>query len=215
MGRYIDISHNFAIYDVPKGGGTTIRGWLYFANKRFLDLNDSNGYLTLTSNASDYIKDIGYEICNFIPWSKGPSICIVRNPVDRFISLYNDKINKEKKCGNPPPSFSDFTLNFASFIKNNDRKHPGNPKLKYLEYHFAPQSQILGINKDYYEQIFDISEINTKVKSYLEKKWMIELPFLQCRKSKIYNKIIPNRKELKIIEELYRIDLSSDWIFKG
>ena len=216
MGRFVDKECNFAIYNVPKGGGTTLRSWIYFAKKGELALeNQGDGYINQASKTHSYLKKIGYEVCNFMPWTKGPSICIVRNPIKRFISLYHDKIVKLKRCGDPPPSFSDFTCNFASFIKDNDFPHPANLSLKNLEHHFAPQSLILGNNKDYYEHIFDITEINTKVKSYLEKRWGIELPSLHCRKTKTLNDVKPSSIDLKYIEEIYRIDLSCNWICRN
>ena len=129
--------------------------------------------------------------------------------------MYKDKIVKEKRCGNPPPSFSDFTSNFASFIKDYDFPHGANKNLNFLEHHFSSQALILGSNEDYYEHIFDISEINTKVKSYLEKRWGIELPFLHCRKAKTSEDVKPSRKDLRNIEEIYRIDLSCNWICRG
>ena len=216
MGRFIDKECNFAIYNVPKGGGTTIRSWIYFVNTGELALrNQGDGYINQAPKTYSYLRKIGYEVCNFIPWSKGPSICIVRNPINRFISLYLDKIVKEKRCGNPPPSFSDFTCNFARFIKDNDFPHGANRNLNFLEHHFASQSLILGKDEDYYEHIFDISEMNTKVKSYLEKRWGVELPSLHCRKAKKNSEIIPNPKDLKHIEEIYKIDLSCNWICMG
>lgn len=213
MGRFIDKEYNFAIYNVPKGGGTTIRNWIYYAKTGELAIEDQgDGYINQAPKTYSYLRKIGYEVCNFIPWSKGPSICIVRNPIHRFISLYNDKIVKEKICGNPPPSFSNFTSNFASFIKDNDFPHGANKNLNYLEHHFAPQSLILGNNQDYYEHIFDITEINTKVKSYLEKRWGIELPSLHCRKTKTLKDVKPTSIDLKYMEEIYKIDLSCNWI---
>lgn len=216
MGRFIDKEYNFAIYNVPKGGGTTLRSWIYFAKTGEMALKDEgDGYLNQASKTYSYLREIGYEVCNFINWGKGPSVCIVRNPINRFISLYKDKIVKEKRCGTPPPSFSDFTRNFAEVIKNNDFPHPPNPSLKYLEHHFAPQTLILGNNEDYYEHIFDISEINTKLKSYLEKRWGIELPILHCRKAKMLEDIKPSSRDLKFLEEIYRTDLSCEWICRG
>ena len=152
MGRFIDTEYNFAIYNVPKGGGTTIRNWIYYAKTGELAIEDQgDGYINQAPKTYSYLRKIGYEVCNFITWPKGPSICIVRNPIHRFISLYNDKIVKEKICGNPPPSFSNFTSNFACFIKDNDFPHGANKNLNYLEHHFAPQSLILGNNEDNYE----------------------------------------------------------------
>ena len=49
MGRYIDKEHGFAIYNAPKGGGTTIRSWIYFAKTGELELKDEgNGYINQT-----------------------------------------------------------------------------------------------------------------------------------------------------------------------
>jgi hypothetical protein len=213
VGRFVDLSCNFAIYNAPKGGGTTLRSWIYFAKTGEMAVTDEgNGYINQGQKTFKYLADIGYEVCNFIPWSIGPSVCIVRNPVDRFISLYMDKVVREKKCGDPHPSFREFCRNFATIIQTNDHAHGANPALNYLEHHFSPLSLIFGEDKGYYDKIFDISEINTLVKPYLEKQWGLELPSLHCRRANQKEKIIPDKEELRFIEEIYEVDLSLNWI---
>jgi len=213
MGRYIDKEHSFAIYNAPKGGGTTIRSWIYFAKTGELALKDEgDGYINQTKKTYQLLREIGYEVCNFIPWLDGPSICIVRDPVDRFMSIYKDKIQKEKKCGNPPPTISEFVRDFENLVKANDHPHGANPNLNYLDHHFAPQSLIFGTNEDYFEHIFQMNEINTKLKSYLEDRWRLQLPDLHCRKSAKTNKSTLNEEDLYIIKDFYRSDFACDWI---
>ena len=213
MGRFIDQENGFAIYNAPKGGGTTIRSWIYFAKTGELAIqNEGGGYLNQKPKTYKQLKNIGYEVCNFIPWALGPSICIVRNPVDRFISAYKDKIIREKKCGNPPPSLSEFIDDFERLITTNDHQHGANPNLRYLEHHFAPQTLIFGENKDYFQHIFMMHEISTNLKSYLEKQWGVELPNIHCRKVQKNKTIVPSQGDRKRIEEIYKADFSCEWI---
>ena len=55
MGRFIDKNHGFAIYNAPKGGGTTIRSWIYFAKTGELALKDEGeGYINQTKKPANY-----------------------------------------------------------------------------------------------------------------------------------------------------------------
>lgn len=213
MGRFVDKEHHFALYNVPKGGGTTLRSWIYFSRTGQLAIKDEGaGYINQESKTYKYLKDIGYEVCDFVPWIDGPSVCVVRDPVDRFISLYRDKIVREKRCGEPIPTLGEFCRNFANLMEAHDFPHGANPDLNYLGHHFAPQSLIIGKNKDYFEHIFKMEEIDTSLKVYLEGKWGISLPSLHCRKAEKRSKIIPSTEELLLIREIYKSDYSLDWI---
>ena len=213
MGRFVDKKHHFALYNVPKGGGTTLRSWIYFSRTGQLAIKDEGaGYIQQASQTYKYLRDIGYEVCNFIPWTGGPSVCVVRDPVDRFISLYRDKIVREKRCGEPIPTLGEFCKNFANLIEAHDFPHRVNPSLNYLGHHFAPQSLILGKNKDYFEHIFKMEEIDTSLKIFLEGKWGVELPSLHCRKAEKENKVIPSTEELRLIREIYKTDYALGWI---
>jgi len=56
MGRFIDQENGFAIYNAPKGGGTTIRNFIYFAKTGELAIqNEGGGYL---NQVKDYVKEI-------------------------------------------------------------------------------------------------------------------------------------------------------------
>ena len=216
MGRFVDRDHGFAIYNAPKGGGTTIRSWIYFAKTGELALRDEgNGYINQAKKTSKSLKEMGYEVCNFIPWMDGPSVCVVRDPVDRFISTYKDKIQREKRCGNPPPTLSEFIRDFENLVKTNDKPHGANPNLNFLEHHFAPQSVILGSDKNYFEHIFRMSEINTKLKEYLEKRWDLQLPDLHCRKAQMSARPTPTKEDLRLLEKIYQLDFACEWISSG
>ena len=216
MGRFVDRDHGFAIYNAPKGGGTTIRSWIYFARTGELALKDKGeGYLVQEQKTYKFLNEFGYEVCNFIPWMDGPSVCVVRDPVDRFISTYKDKIQREKRCGNPPPTLSEFIRDFENLVKTNDKPHGANPNLNFLEHHFAPQSVILGSDKNYFEHIFRMSEINTKLKEYLEKRWDLQLPDLHCRKAQMSARLTPTKEDLRLLEKIYQLDFACEWISSG
>ena len=51
MVHFIDKNHGFAIYNAPKGGGTTIRSWIHFAKTGELALRDKgNHYINQAKN---------------------------------------------------------------------------------------------------------------------------------------------------------------------
>jgi len=63
-----------------------------------------------------------------------------------------------------------FVENFANLMEAHDFPHGANPGLNYLGHHFAPQSLILCKNKDYFEHIFKMEEIDTSLKVCFEGK---------------------------------------------
>ena len=77
-------------------------------------------------------------------------------------------------------------------------------------YHFAPQFKQFGKDLSYYDQVFDISEMNTSVKEYLEDKWKIDLPQLHTRKGNSTS-IKLTEYQIKRIKDIYKEDYRIGW----
>ena len=213
MGIYIDTENKFSVYDVPKGGGTTIRSWVNYAGSGNLNLKceysgDSEYLAPTTEHYSLLENEWECYVCDWFREVEGESIAVKRDPVERFLSCYEDKVLREGFSLNV--EFDEFLDNFEEILKNDTRKHSSNKKLGYLWYHFAPQVYQLGRDINYYKKIFDTNEIGTSVKTYLEQKWNIKLPDSHCRKNTKRSIILTNEQEEKI-KEIYKEDYLIGW----
>ena len=234
MGHFISKDNNLVIYDAPKTGGTTIRFWIYFYLYGKLP-----EYLTRTdsSNQKDDLKYIhspkkfskilkGYNQVRFSKYSnKFQKICIYRDPVERFISCYNDKIISEGKWKRIPgmkdPMDVDAFIEGIKFLKpkliwrfkrllgigNDQRKN-------YINFHFQSLTYHYGNDPNYFDKVFDIKDLNSKLKPFLEDIWNIELPEIHTRNSDAINqekiKFLPDDIKNKVIK-MYSIDYESEW----
>lgn len=208
MGIYKDKKNNFSIYDAPKIGGTTIRSWVNYYKTGNLNLHhEGNGYISPTPFHYSVIKDQDY-VLDFFEESLFERVVIKRDPVTRFISCYSDKVIKE---GNISyfKSIDNFLDNFYDIVKSHPQKFSDNKNLGYMWYHFAPQVNQFGYNIKYYDKVFDISEIPTKVKLYLEQKWNIQLPEIHTRKN--LNKINLNNEQVEKVKQIYKEDYKVGW----
>ena len=233
MGHYLLNQASLTIYDAPKTGGTTLRFWLYFyltgelpsASSRNGD-NIFNSYLYGGKDFSRSMKKLGYKQLRFQDYdSSDLKICLLRDPISRFISCFNDKLVSERKW-KKFPSMS-FPNDLEGFL--NDR-HLLEPSFKwrlkrkiglgndlngnYLGYHFAPLSFHYGNNPDYYDHIFWTSDINTSFKPFLEERLGTSLPDLHTRNASTLNRedfLTLDDHNISLIREFCFEDYSSSW----
>lgn len=206
MGLFTDPNNNFTLYDVPKGGGTTIRSWITYAGTGEYQLAGSPEYYHESPKAYQLLEDWGYESV-FFRAVGGDRVCVKRDPVERFVSCYKDKVVNEGRI--PGISVNDLLNNFDEIIHENDLPHPSNNEIGYLWFHFAPQVEQLGRDYSYYTHVFDINEVGTGLKKYLESKWDIVLPDLHCRNNK--STIELTEQQVSKIKDIYAEDYITGW----
>ena len=156
-------------YDVPKNASTTMKKLFIdhlnlsdqfdFYGEQFIDPETGERVNNLEKSA-EYKKQKGtpknkdfHDFAQNKPFSsisfevKCKKVCIVRKPMERFISCYNHLvvINKEFKA--TPDEILDSVINGT--MRNN---------------HFFPQTHFLGTDPNYYDKIY-----NTKQLDILEK----------------------------------------------
>lgn len=206
MGIYNE--KDFSFYISPKTGGTTIRSWLVFSETKTLELqNDGDGYFSQNYIGSQLITNMGYWYKGFKELDSSYKVCIKRDPVERFLSCYTDKIIRESYINN-------FNITIDELLDNWDclksgREDPLKPGTYYLENHFLPQTYYIGNDKNYYDRVFDISEISTSVKEFLEDKLKCILPDLHTRKQN--KKPSLTESNIKKIKEIYSVDYQNGW----
>jgi len=84
--------------------------------------------------------------------------CLVRDPVERFVSGYSNKVLHHKAI--PFVEFEDFINNFDYLYG----------RYGVIRHHFLPQIHFIGNDPDYYDEIYNIKNIDSllkKLKSFL------------------------------------------------
>ena len=181
MGHYICNKNKLIIYDAPKTGGTTLRSWFYYSlNGKYpenINWDTNKKYLT----GATFKKK--YNQVNFIKYPNTyKKICIYRDPIDRFKSCYNDKIIREGKWQNIPGMKSPHDIDsFFEGIEKINQSLKWKIKLilglnkgswkNYINFHFESLTYHYGKTQNYYDEIYNINDLNQKVKPYLEKLW--------------------------------------------
>ena len=196
---------DFAFYISPKTGGTTIRSWLVYSETGTLEVADSgNGYLEQNGIGYQLIENMGYYFKKFKEVNSPVKVCVKRDPVSRFLSCYTDKILRERTAN---LSIDDILNNWD--VLNTGREDSLNPGTYYLANHFLPQTHYLGDSKEYYDIIFDVKEVGTRVKTFLEEKLKIELPELHTRKQNKKPEV--TEEQVEKIKEIYSVDYQNGW----
>lgn len=207
MGFYTDIDNGFTVYDVPKGGGTTIRMWITYALTGQIHLDGSIDYYYGDSEYYNILGKCGYSL-DWFHSVDGARICIKRDPVERFVSCYDDKIIREGHLNNC--NIDSFLDDFYEIMNGHNLRHPFNPNVGYLWYHFAPQFEHLGDDIGYYDKVFDIKDVGSSLKEYLESKWHIYLPDLKCRNNPTKLTRL-NNSQIEKIKKIYKCDYDIGW----
>ena len=88
----------------------------------------------------------------------------------------------------------------------------------YLNFHFESLSYHYGKDKNYYDNIFNLNDLDDKVKPFLENIWGIYLPKVKMRDSKFIKKAyIKSIKQENIqqIINLYKCDYKNGWVINN
>ena len=117
--------------------------------------------------------------------------CLIRDPVNRFISCYNNRILYHQDL-----AFNNYSIDqVIEKLENN----------LFENKHFLPQSFWLGNNINYFTIVANVSNIKTfetKINNFFENK--VLFPHIQTGKSDL--KISLNKEQLKKIKKIYSAD---------
>lgn len=152
-------------YDAPKNASTTVKKLFIdhlklsdkydFYGEQYIDLDTGKRVDNLENSAEykkqkgtptnkdfhDFAKNTGFSsISHEVKCSK---ICVVRQPLDRFISCYNHLVLVNKEMEFTPDEILDQVA---------EGKQRSN--------HFLPQTEFLGTNPHYYDKIYNVKQLD-------------------------------------------------------
>ena len=210
MAFFVDEERKFVVYESPKTGGTTLRSWINYAATGELMVSGTQEYYHESPHVYSLLDDYGYDYSEFKSFDGYETICIKRDPVSRFVSCYTDKIVRENQIQNCDLDY--FIDNFDSVLVEHPFMHPSlkGKNIGFLWYHFVPQYYHLGKDINYYDHIIDTKVISTKLKSFLESKWEIELPNIHTRKQNI-QKVNLSDDQTEKVKQIYKEDYTLGW----
>ena len=209
--------HNLAYISVPKCACTSIKELIFCLenNCRFNKARDQKGALCLIiNNKPHYI----HEFYPSIAFSQQPHkqmqslhrICIVRDPVDRIISCYHNRVLRygalsedslsEANISAPAnPDLNQFIQNLSQYKSIGDIQH-----------HTLPLIHFLGSESDFYDEIFNLRTLEQAERSIKRHfgQSKIALPHLQRTEQVIkkHSSAKPSTLSTRIIQNLYEED---------
>lgn len=126
-------------------------------------------------------------------------VAIVRNPIERFISCYKDRViqrNKDK-VKNTVTDFSYFVNNIEVIRKT----------YKDICKHTEPQVKSYGLNKNIFTHVINIKNINDQfIPLIKEVSNTHDIPIVYHKNSFSVSEIIPTKEEVQKIKKFYEID---------
>ena len=126
-------------------------------------------------------------------------IAIIRDPVERFISAYKDRVQQRNK-----DNTRDWIPDFNFFLENIQQIRK---KSRDIKNHTQPQTKSLGTSADFYTEVIMTAEINTKLKLRIEEVSQIEnVPTPREKNSDRIAPVIPSSKQIDKIKKLFRDD---------
>jgi len=123
------------------------------------------------------------------------AFCIVRDPVERFISAYSDRVLRYKR-----EEFTAFP-EISSLINNLDKLE----SFPVLAHHLRPMRSFYGDDLDRYHRVFSFNDLGS-VKRYLEQSLSATLPELKLQSCERLEKPVLSSNETSFLRDFYAED---------
>lgn len=168
----------------PKCGCSTTKAMLMEAA--------SSEDLGITADNFEFVHQRN-ETRFFAPEEADYKFCIVRDPVERFVSGYSNRIVHHRDI--PFMEFDDFLEGFNNVYKMNGK----------VRHHFDPQVKFIGNDPGYYDRVFWIDELEELGLVLTEFSGKIITP-KRLQTGGNDNKPFPTRKQRAHIKQMYKDD---------
>lgn len=207
------VLNGWEFYDAPKNGGTTVRLWLKYAEGGLPSDFDCEGYYTLAGIGLpwQWTDTVMGPRPFFSPGAEGNCRwCITRDPVERFVSAYTDKILREALAPWDVETCFDMLENGEM-----DRiaRLPGTKPMKQAACHLLGQCAWFGSDRSYFNKVFSIAEMD-RVREFCEDVvFKISLPKFHGRRQSRsgISKIRLSAAQIDRLERIHAEDYQVGW----
>lgn len=207
------VLNGMEFYDAPKNGGTTVRLWLKYAEGGLpLDFS-CDGYYTLAGVGLpwQWIDTVMGPQPFFVPGAESNRRwCITRDPVDRFVSAYTDKVLRE---GLAPWSVETCLDMLESGEMERIARSLAVTPLKRAACHLLGQCAWFGYDRDYFDNVFSIREMD-RVREFCEDViFRMPLPKFHGRNQSASNigKSVLSATQIDRLERIHAEDYQAGW----
>lgn len=192
---YGESSGKIAYFHAPKCASRTILGW--FALAKYPKLLEENKEIFDPFLLGDYpkISTITPEI-SLLEIGHRERFCVVRDPIDRFISAYSDRVLRYRR--EEFGAFPTISHLIANLFHLED--------FPVLAHHIRPMCSFYGRELDQYTRIFSFNNLEG-VKKYLEEGLQVSLPTIRLQSCEKINKPTISSTEREMLEGYYAEDL--------
>ena len=167
-------------YDAPKNGGTTVRMWSRAAEGALDGFDGRRGYYNLVGIGlpSTWRDNVTRDPQFFRPGAADAlRWCIKRDPVDRFVSAYTDKILRER--------LADWSVDDAlGMILDGTMatKARSTTPERGLACHFLGQTWWFGPDPAFFHRVFDVTRMDEARAICATEVFRCDLPDLHARR---------------------------------
>lgn len=208
----ININNKAAYYHAPKCASRTVLGWVILIKHPDLiekypevfEENRKEGHNDIELFLNKFAQQSLTKIHLTRNWKKEVPVvesdyrfCIIRDPIDRFISAFANRVLFFKKISlksGKPFDLETFISKF-DYIQENSLD---------ISVHFRPQYYYYG-DLDKFHHVYKMNELD-KLKKRLEEIFNTKLPSLHLQKSHNVIKPVLNENQIDWVKNKYSID---------
>lgn len=208
------ITEDLIYYHAPKCGSRTVLAWnalirdpnLYIKNPMFFKESNRKEYGNIRAYMVKHplSKPSWSDVRNVPNIDAKIKFCIVRDPVDRFVSGFVNRILFHNRLDNNEIiSITEFIERFQEITKSNAS----------INEHFKPQCHFYGINPDIFTHIFSINEMD-KVKALIENETGLSFPMFKLQQNGGIEKPSLTEEQKEWIRNKYQrdYDIFGSWM---
>lgn len=200
-----------AYYHAPKCGSRTVLGYialcqeptLFETNPGFFKERNDDIYGGIRSRALKHpLSQHDWPAPNHqVPkvHNVTRAFCVTRDPVERFVSGYRNRILFHDEIPNKPP-IGKFIREFGKFAS----------KYRTVRTHFAPQVAFYGKDRRIFTDIFNIKRMD-EVREMFEEEYGVKIPDIQLQQGGNDIKVELTRAETEWIKDKYSLDYKLGW----
>jgi hypothetical protein len=139
---------NFVYFPVPKVGCTSLKLAImqYNQPRKYAQLRSEEGVHGPGGYRSPPAQ---WEWRTYVRPSRMRAFCVIRDPIDRFVSGYRNRIVFHRDLGEEAPGMNEFALELARYCKSSS----------HIRHHFMPMVEFTGRDPSFFDRVFLLEEM--------------------------------------------------------